>query len=583
MTTGDTSGGELVGTVIAGRYRVTAQLGRGGMGVVCRAVDEVLGREVAVKVLRAYNDASGPELADLRARMQREARAAARIRHSGVITVHDVTEQQGLPVIVMELVEGPSLDDVLSENGAMDPREAAAIGAKVMDALDAAHRAGVLHRDVKPGNVLLDRSGRVVLTDFGIASVEAPDEGAMTKLTQDGVIVGSLDFLAPERAKGQEPGPASDIWALGMTLYAAVEGGSAFRRTSVWSTLNAIVGDPLPEPRQSGPLAPVLLALMAKEPADRPSADQARRMLETVAAGSGTKVPPASVAGAAPLRRPVPPAGAGAANASAGRPLTPASSPAEAAPPPGAAGYRPSAGLGGSGGPLVSPAGGRERRTEPLPSRRRNRGRITVAAAAAAVVLAGGGLAYALVGTGDSGGGGPKNHAAGSSRTPQGEANIAGEKADGKAGKKGGSKSSGASATSSHTSGKPTKQSGGASPSDAGSPSASGSKAGGAPSSPAAPSTSASAVSKSCTGWTHQDPHPGTYGYMTGSFHLTTGPYAACPDVAMAKSGAKVFYHCFVLNAYGHTWTYVRIDGTKTAGWMSNDNLTKQKGPAYHC
>ncbi|MCZ4123044.1 serine/threonine-protein kinase [Streptomyces sp. H39-S7] len=312
MTTGDTGSGELVGTVIAGRYRVTGQLGRGGMGVVCRAVDEVLGREVAVKVLRAYNDASGPELADLRARMQREARAAARVRHSGVITVHDVTEEQGLPVIVMELIEGPSLDDVLAENGAMDPREAAAIGAKVMDALDAAHRVGVLHRDVKPGNVLLDRSGRVVLTDFGIASVEAPDEGAMTKLTQDGVIVGSLDFLAPERAKGQEFGPASDIWGLGMTLYAAVEGGSAFRRTSVWSTLNAIVSEPLPEPRQSGPLAPVLLALMAKDPADRPAADQARRMLEAVA-GSGTSMPlPAAVAGAVPLRRPAPPAGSAA-------------------------------------------------------------------------------------------------------------------------------------------------------------------------------------------------------------------------------------------------------------------------------
>src|SRR5439155_18502170 len=129
-------------------------------------VDEVLGREVAVKVLRAYTDASAPELADLRTRMQREARAAARIRHSGVVTVHDVIDEDGRPVIVMELIDGPSLDDALQQRGPLDPREIARIGAQVMDALDAAHQVGVLHRDVKPGNVLLDRSGRVVLTDF---------------------------------------------------------------------------------------------------------------------------------------------------------------------------------------------------------------------------------------------------------------------------------------------------------------------------------------------------------------------------------------------------------------------------------
>ncbi|MFD0372431.1 serine/threonine-protein kinase [Streptomyces sp. NPDC127114] len=279
------NGADMVGQVLGGRYRVTATIGRGGMGVVARAVDQLLNREVAVKVLRAYTDASPAELADLRVRMQREAQAAARIRHSGVVTVHDVVEEQGLPVIVMELVDGPSLDDLLTERGPMDPREAAAIGAKLMDALDAAHRAGVLHRDVKPGNVLLESSGRVVLTDFGIASMDTSGEEALAKLTQSGQIVGSLDYLPPERAQGQVPGAASDIWALGMTLYAAVEGAAPFRRTSVWSTLAAIVGEPLPAPRLAGPLAPVLQALMAKDPLQRPDAAQAREMLEAVAAG----------------------------------------------------------------------------------------------------------------------------------------------------------------------------------------------------------------------------------------------------------------------------------------------------------
>ncbi|MFE1793460.1 serine/threonine-protein kinase, partial [Streptomyces sp. NPDC059525] len=291
--------GDLVGRALGGRYRVTEVVGRGGMGVVAKAVDEVLGREVAVKLLRAYTDAGPAELADLRTRMQREAQAAARIRHTGVVTVHDVTEDQGLPVIVMELVDGPSLDAVVARRGALDPHEAAAIGAKLMDALDAAHRAGVLHRDVKPGNVLLERGGRVVLTDFGIASMQNPDDEELAKLTRSGEIVGSLDYLPPERAQGREPGPASDIWSLGMTLYAAVEGVSPFRRTSVWSTLSAIIAEPLPEARRAGPLGPVLQALMAKEPESRPTADQARALLEAVASGTGTPGTAAGPAGAA--------------------------------------------------------------------------------------------------------------------------------------------------------------------------------------------------------------------------------------------------------------------------------------------
>ncbi|PWI20196.1 serine/threonine protein kinase [Streptomyces sp. Act143] len=283
MSSGDDGRADGIGRLLAGRYRVVAQLGRGGMGVVWRAVDEVLGREVAVKELRTYTDADGPELADLRLRMQREARAAARVRHPGVVAVHDVTEVDGRPLIVMELIDGPSLDDVLRDRGTLDPREVAGIGAKVMDALATAHRAGVLHRDVKPGNILLDRSGRVVLTDFGIATMEDPGDGSATHLTRSGEIVGSLDYLAPERAQGADPGPASDVWALGATLYAAVEGSSPFRRTSTFSTLTAIVTEPLPEPARAGALGPVLQRLMDKRPEGRPEAEEACALLQGVA------------------------------------------------------------------------------------------------------------------------------------------------------------------------------------------------------------------------------------------------------------------------------------------------------------
>ncbi|MEU8956446.1 protein kinase [Streptomyces sp. NPDC048518] len=290
MHSGDQEQTDGVGRLLAGRYRVVAQLGRGGMGVVWRAVDEVLHREVAVKELRTYTDAAGPELADLRLRMQREARAAARVRHAGVVAVHDVTEVDGRPLIVMELVDGPSLDDVLRDRGTLDPREAAAIGAKVMEALAAAHRVGVLHRDVKPGNILLEAGGRVVLTDFGIATMDDPGDGSATHLTRSGELVGSLDYLAPERAQGHDPGPASDVWALGATLYAAVEGASPFRRTSTWSTLTAIVADPLPEPRRAGPLTPVLQQLMHKDPQTRPDADAAGRLLAGVASAAAPYV-----------------------------------------------------------------------------------------------------------------------------------------------------------------------------------------------------------------------------------------------------------------------------------------------------
>ncbi|MEV6398180.1 serine/threonine-protein kinase [Streptomyces sp. NPDC051907] len=353
---------------LAGRYRVIGRLGRGGMGIVWRALDEVLGREVAVKELRTYTDSSGPELAALTVRMKREARAAARVRHPGVIAVHDVAEHHGRPVIVMELIDGPSLDDVLREHGVMDAREVAGIGAKVMEALGAAHSVGVLHRDVKPGNVLLDRGGRVVLTDFGIAAMDDPGDGSTTRLTRSGELVGSLDYLAPERAQGTEPGPASDIWALGATLYAAVVGSSPFRRTSTWSTLTAIVADPLPEPQRAGALGPVLQQLMHKDPTRRPDAETAARLLAAVAAGEDTD-------GASTVHLD------SAAHVPAAATWVPTV--LNAAP------HQPE-GLGASTGQASAPASS----TAPA---RRSRARTLIAAGVAAVLLAGGGVTYALV------------------------------------------------------------------------------------------------------------------------------------------------------------------------------------------
>ncbi|WP_441245692.1 protein kinase domain-containing protein [Kitasatospora sp. McL0602] len=275
------------GRRLAGRYALGDRLGRGGMGTVWRARDEMLDRDVAVKELTVgHLDDEDQQI--LQSRMMREARAAARIKHPGVITIHDVLEQDGRPWIVMELIDGRSLADVISQDGTLLPREAAEVGQQVLAALHRGHQLGVLHRDVKPANVLLEhQTGRVVLLDFGIATFEGS-----TELTRPGDLIGSPDYLAPERAQGERPGPASDLWGLGATLYAAVEGESPFRRTSPLTTLAAVVADPLPEPRRAGALGPVLAALMAKDPAERPSADEAQRMLAEVTAGHTMDIKP---------------------------------------------------------------------------------------------------------------------------------------------------------------------------------------------------------------------------------------------------------------------------------------------------
>ncbi|WP_223732984.1 serine/threonine-protein kinase, partial [Streptomyces purpurogeneiscleroticus] len=277
--------------VLAGRYRLLDELGRGGMGAVWRARDELLGREVAVKEVRAPRELPAHEERLLYARLEREGRAAARIAHRNVVTVFDVVTEGSRPWVVMELIRGLSLAETLAADGPLSPERAARIGAEVLAALRVAHAAGVLHRDVKPGNVLLANDGRVVLTDFGIATVEGS-----SALTLTGELIGSPEFLAPERALGRTPGPESDLWSLGVTLYTAVEGAPPFHEETPLGTMRALVDEELPPPRRAGPLAPVLAGLLRKDPRERLPADELAGMLAAVASGGQ----PATVTAAAP-------------------------------------------------------------------------------------------------------------------------------------------------------------------------------------------------------------------------------------------------------------------------------------------
>ncbi|GGN65513.1 serine/threonine protein kinase [Streptomyces albiflavescens] len=273
------------GRLVAGRYRLIDRIGRGGMGTVWRAEDEVLSRQVALKRLHVQPHLSDDELATLYERTRREARSAARIAHSNVVVVHDVVDDQGLPCIVMEYVPSTTLDALLKTGEVLPPAEAARIGLGMIAALRAAHTAGVLHRDVKPGNVLLGAGGRVVLTDFGIAMTS----GTST-LTKTGEIVGSIDYIAPERMKGRNSGPAADLWALGATLYQSVEGRPPFRKDTAVETAYAIVVDPLAPLKQAGALEPLIEALLAKDPAERPSMEETERVLRAVASEAPTQL-----------------------------------------------------------------------------------------------------------------------------------------------------------------------------------------------------------------------------------------------------------------------------------------------------
>src|SRR5918911_2706626 len=245
------------GRLLVGRYRFDRLLGHGGMGWVWSAHDEILGREVAVKEVVPPPDLMPEQRELIRRRTLREARAAARIEHPSAVTVYDVVEEDGRPWIVMQLLGTRTLADVLAEEGPLAPDVAARIGLDLLDALVAAHGAGVLHRDVKPANVLLTPSGRAVLTDFGIATVEGDPT-----LTSHGMLMGSPAYMAPERARGERPTPASDLWSLGATLFAAVEGQPPFRRDGHLPPPNAVLTEDAPPAEHAGPLRPVLAALL---------------------------------------------------------------------------------------------------------------------------------------------------------------------------------------------------------------------------------------------------------------------------------------------------------------------------------
>ncbi|MFI2433503.1 protein kinase [Streptomyces sp. NPDC018693] len=288
--------------VIDDRFALLERLGGGGMGWVWRARDLALHREVAVKEVRP----SDPGLAEydpeaarvLRERVLREARALARVHHPNVVAIHHIVDggEGTFPWLVTELVTGGSLQDRL-DRGTMTPREAARLGREVLAALRAAHAAGIEHRDVKPANVLLRPDGRPVLTDFGIAALRE-----QTSLTATGSVIGSPDYMAPERVSGKESGPAADLWSLAMLLYVAVEGHHPLRRSSTLATLAAVLSEDVPPPRQAGPLTPLLTALLVKDPQARPDAETTDHMLAEAHAGHTAVAAPGNEGG------PVPPA-----------------------------------------------------------------------------------------------------------------------------------------------------------------------------------------------------------------------------------------------------------------------------------
>jgi serine/threonine protein kinase len=269
--------------LLGGRYRLEESIGRGGMGTVWRGHDEVLGRTVAVKEVRFPPELGEKEQQDLRKRTLREARATARLSHPNVVTTYDVVEEGGLPYIVMELLAARSLSDVLRDDGALPPHRVAQIGLELLSALELSHRQGVVHRDVKPGNVLITDEGRAVLTDFGIATM-AGDPA----LTSTGVVLGSPAYMSPERARGQKPGPEADLWSLGATLYSAAEGRPPYDGENALSTLTAVISDAVEPPRVGGPLAEAILGLLEKDPAQRMTINQTRALLTRAASDRST-------------------------------------------------------------------------------------------------------------------------------------------------------------------------------------------------------------------------------------------------------------------------------------------------------
>ena len=283
------------GRVVAGRYRLGAVIGRGGMGVVWRARDELLSRDVAVKEMIWPPGLTAEEQQAACHRATREAQVAARLNHRNVIRVYDIVESGGCPWIVMELLPYRSLRDVIAEEGPLTPVETAEVGLQILAALRAAHAEGIIHRDVKPANILIGPGNRAVLTDFGIAW--AADNPAATTV---GLLIGSPSYIAPERARGGHSGAPADLWGLGASLYAAVEGTPPFERANVLASLTATLTDELEPAPHAGPLWPVLSGLLRKDPDERLDAAETERMLVAACAA------PVSVISSAPSgpRRP---------------------------------------------------------------------------------------------------------------------------------------------------------------------------------------------------------------------------------------------------------------------------------------
>ncbi|MEU8797922.1 serine/threonine-protein kinase [Spirillospora sp. NPDC048819] len=281
----------MEGRVLAGRYRLVSVVGRGGMGTVWRARDETLDRDVAVKEVVLPAGLSDGERDNRHRRTLREARASARLNHPGVVTVHDVVDEDDRPWIVMELVRARSLQDIVDEDGPLPPGRVATIGRQIVGALRAAHAIGILHRDVKPANVLVADDDRAVLTDFGIAQMAGD-----ATLTGTGLIIGSPAYMSPERVNGDPAIPASDLWALGATLYAATEGKAPHHRSDAMAVLAAVMTQDVPPPRNAGPLAPVLTGLLERDPVRRLSGDRAEEALKAIASGHAAGLAAAQLA-----------------------------------------------------------------------------------------------------------------------------------------------------------------------------------------------------------------------------------------------------------------------------------------------
>ncbi|MFI1452949.1 serine/threonine-protein kinase [Streptomyces roseus] len=374
--------------LVDGRFELIAPLGAGGMGTVWRARDIALHRDVALKEVRPPDPATAaaqPGLTEqLRERAIREARALARMAHPHVVTIHHIVEPaagtDGHPWIVMELVKGGSLHDRL-ESGPMPVADVLRLGLDVLSALRAAHAEGVLHRDVKPANVLLRPDGSAVLTDFGIAALHDS-----TALTSTGVLIGSPEYIAPERARGEEGLAASDLWSLGMLLYVAAEGTHPLRRATTLATVVAVLDEPIPAPVRSGPLGPVLERLLVRDLSVRPDAAELERLLREASGAAAGSAPPApSPTALGQYGPPTPPPGAGGGGGFGGGPTRPAQ---QQVPQP----YAPFTPGGGSPYSV----------TAPVPANRTPRRRPALLAALAALVLAVGAIGFVKWFPGDS-------------------------------------------------------------------------------------------------------------------------------------------------------------------------------------